>query len=175
MEVSGQLHALAILLQGKNPWYPLDRRLGGPWSQSGCGGEEKNSWPLPGLEPLIIHPVAQCYMSYSSSWSETERCFITIVFQFCFRICHQEGVELNRTRQHLVCAGDVNTSAGNINSVKKNTEALLDASRKVGIEVSTERTKYMVMSKNLKIKIYKIILLHIVLYRCETWYHTQRE
>jgi hypothetical protein len=29
--------------QGKSPWYPLDRRLGGPQSRSGCGGEEKNS------------------------------------------------------------------------------------------------------------------------------------
>jgi len=31
--------------QGKRPLYPLDRRLGGPQSQSGCGGEEKNYWP----------------------------------------------------------------------------------------------------------------------------------
>jgi hypothetical protein len=28
--------------QGKSPWYPLDRRLGGPQSRSGRGGEEKN-------------------------------------------------------------------------------------------------------------------------------------
>jgi hypothetical protein len=27
--------------QGKSPWYPLDRRLGGPQSQSGRFGEEK--------------------------------------------------------------------------------------------------------------------------------------
>jgi hypothetical protein len=27
--------------QGKSPWYPLDRRLGGPQSRSGRGGEEK--------------------------------------------------------------------------------------------------------------------------------------
>jgi hypothetical protein len=31
--------------QGKSPWYPLDRRLGGPQSRSGCGGEEKNPKP----------------------------------------------------------------------------------------------------------------------------------
>jgi hypothetical protein len=30
MEVSGQLHASTALPQGKDPWYPLDRRLGGP-------------------------------------------------------------------------------------------------------------------------------------------------
>jgi hypothetical protein len=28
--------------QGNSPWYPLDRRLGGPQSRSGRGGEEKN-------------------------------------------------------------------------------------------------------------------------------------
>jgi hypothetical protein len=37
--------------QGKSPWYPLDRRLGGNQSQSGCGGEEINSHLLSGLEP----------------------------------------------------------------------------------------------------------------------------
>jgi hypothetical protein len=37
--------------QGKSPWYPLDRRLGGPQSRSGRGGEEKNSQPPPGIEP----------------------------------------------------------------------------------------------------------------------------
>jgi hypothetical protein len=51
MEVSGQLHAPAVLPQGKNPRYPLDRTLGGPQSRSGRGGEEKNSQPPPGIEP----------------------------------------------------------------------------------------------------------------------------
>jgi hypothetical protein len=35
----------------KSPWYPLDRRLGGPQSCSGCGDEEKNSQPLLGIKP----------------------------------------------------------------------------------------------------------------------------
>jgi len=43
----------------------LDRRLGGPQSRSGHGGEEKNSQPLPGLEPPIIQPVAQNYTELS--------------------------------------------------------------------------------------------------------------
>jgi hypothetical protein len=43
MEVGGQLHTPAALLQGKSPWYPLDRRLGGPQSRSRRGGEKKNS------------------------------------------------------------------------------------------------------------------------------------
>jgi hypothetical protein len=37
--------------QRKSPGYPLDRRLGGPQSDSGRGGEEENFQPLPGLEP----------------------------------------------------------------------------------------------------------------------------
>jgi hypothetical protein len=37
--------------QGKSPEYPLDRRLGGPQSRSGHGGEEKNSQPPPWIEP----------------------------------------------------------------------------------------------------------------------------
>jgi hypothetical protein len=45
--------------QGKSPWYPLDSRLDGPQSRSESGGEEKNSQPLPGLEPPIIQLVVQ--------------------------------------------------------------------------------------------------------------------
>jgi hypothetical protein len=45
--------------QGKSCRYPSDRRLGRHQIRSGCGGEEKNSQPLPGLEPPIIQPVAQ--------------------------------------------------------------------------------------------------------------------
>jgi hypothetical protein len=51
MEVSGHIHTPAAIPQGKSPWYPLDRRLGGPQSRSGRGGEEKNSQPPPGIEP----------------------------------------------------------------------------------------------------------------------------
>jgi hypothetical protein len=37
--------------QGKSPWYPLDRRLGGPQSRSGRGGLGKNFQLSPGIEP----------------------------------------------------------------------------------------------------------------------------
>jgi hypothetical protein len=51
MEVSGQLHAPAALLQEKCRRYPLE--LGGPLSRYGHGDEDKNSQtPLPqGIEP----------------------------------------------------------------------------------------------------------------------------
>jgi hypothetical protein len=61
MEVIGQLYVPAALHPGKDPWYPLDRRLSGSQSRSRRGGEEKNSQPPPGLEPPIIQPVAQRY------------------------------------------------------------------------------------------------------------------
>jgi hypothetical protein len=53
--------------QGKGPWYPLDKRLGGPQSRSGLSGEEKNSQPLPELEPPTIQPIAQRYTT-ELSW-----------------------------------------------------------------------------------------------------------
>jgi hypothetical protein len=39
----------------------LYRRLGGPQRWSRHDGEEKNSQPLPGIEPSIIQPVDQRY------------------------------------------------------------------------------------------------------------------
>jgi hypothetical protein len=51
MEVSDKFHALVVLPQGKNPKYPLDRRLFGPQNRSGHGVEEKNSQAPPGIEP----------------------------------------------------------------------------------------------------------------------------
>jgi hypothetical protein len=127
-----------------------------------------------------------------------------------------------------------------IDTIKRNTEALLDASKEVDLEVNPEKTKYMLMSRsqkigqknsikianssfedvakfkylettltdkncmheeiksrlntgnacyhsvqgllssrllfrNLKIKIYKTIILPAVLYGCETWFLTIRE
>jgi hypothetical protein len=43
--------ARPLYSQGKSAWYPLDRRLGGPQSRAGLGGEEKNSQLLPGIVP----------------------------------------------------------------------------------------------------------------------------
>jgi len=51
MEVTGQLHTPAALTPGQSPWYPLDRRLCGPQSSSGHGGEEKISQSPPAIEP----------------------------------------------------------------------------------------------------------------------------
>jgi hypothetical protein len=56
----------------------------------------------------------------------------------------QEGLKLNGTHQ-LVAYADDNIVGENIDTIQKNTEALLDAGKEVGLEVNSEKTKYMLM------------------------------
>jgi hypothetical protein len=60
---------------------------------------------------------------------------------------NQVGLKLNGTRQLLVYADNVNLLGDNIDTTKKNT-ALIDASKEVGLEVNTEKTKYMLLSRH---------------------------
>jgi hypothetical protein len=46
----------------------------------------------------------------------------------------QVGLKLNRTHQLQAYSDDVNLLRDNIDTIKKNTETLIDASREVGLE-----------------------------------------
>jgi hypothetical protein len=50
-------------------------------------------------------------------------------------------LKLNETRKVLFYADDVNLLGDNISTIKKNTQTLIDAIRKVGLEVNTEKSK----------------------------------
>jgi hypothetical protein len=68
----------------------------------------------------------------------------------------QEGLKLNGTHQLLAYADAVNILGENIYTIQKNTEAILDAGKEVGLEVNSEKTKYILMSRNKAGKNYSI-------------------
>jgi hypothetical protein len=153
---------------------------------------------------------------------------------------NQDGLKLNGMQKLLAYVDDVNILGGSVHTIKKNAEALVVATKEIGLEVNTDKTKYMVitwdrnagrghgvkidnssiervdkfkyleatltdqnsiqeeiknrlklgnacyhsvqntlssrlLSKNLKIKIYRTIILPVVLYGCGTWLLTMRE
>jgi hypothetical protein len=153
---------------------------------------------------------------------------------------NQVGLKRNGTHQLLSDSDNVNLLGDGIDTIKKNTKTLMDASKEVGREINVQKTKYMLLprdqnvgrnldiktanrlfgnvsqfkylgttvtnqnliqeeikrrlnsgnacyhsvqnllcfcllSENVKIAIYKIIILPVVLYGCETWSVTLKE
>jgi uncharacterized protein YabE (DUF348 family) len=62
------------------------------------------------------------------------------------------GMKLNGTTHQLLAYGDdVNLLGDNIDTLKRNTETLIDTSREVGLEINVEKTKYMLLSHHQKV------------------------
>jgi len=57
-------------------------------------------------------------------------------------------LKLNGTHQLLAYADDVNILGGSIHTLTENAEALVAATREIGMEVSADKTKYMAKSRD---------------------------
>jgi len=61
---------------------------------------------------------------------------------------NQDDLKLNGTHQVLVYADDVNTLGRSICTTEINIQALVVASKEIGLEVNADKTKYMVISRD---------------------------
>ena len=72
-----------------------------------------------------------------------------LLFNFALRYAirrvqvNQDGLKLNGTHQLLAYADDINVLGGSVDPVKKNSEALVVATKEIGLEVNAHKSKYM--------------------------------
>jgi len=57
-------------------------------------------------------------------------------------------LKLNGTHQLLVCVDYANIWGGSVHAIKEKAKALLVADKDIGLEVNTDKTKYVVMSRD---------------------------
>jgi len=57
-------------------------------------------------------------------------------------------VQVNGTHQLLAYADDVNRLRGSVHTIKEDAEALIVASKEIGLKVNVDQTKYMFMSRD---------------------------
>jgi len=61
---------------------------------------------------------------------------------------NQDCLKLNGTHRLLVYADDTNKKDRSVYTIKKNAGALVVASKKTGLEINADKTKYMVTSQD---------------------------
>jgi len=60
---------------------------------------------------------------------------------------NQDNLKLKDTHNLVVYADDINILSGFLHTMNKNTEALVVASKKTGLQVNADKTKYFVRSR----------------------------
>jgi len=61
---------------------------------------------------------------------------------------NQDGLKVNGTHQLLAYADDVNILGGSEHTVKKNAEALVAATKEIGLGINVHKTKYMIVLRD---------------------------
>jgi hypothetical protein len=61
---------------------------------------------------------------------------------------NQDGLKLNGTYQLIIHAHGTNITGGSIHIIRENKEALVIASKEIGLEVNADKIKYMVKSQD---------------------------
>jgi hypothetical protein len=61
---------------------------------------------------------------------------------------NQVGLKLNGTNQLLAYTDDVNLLGDNIDTIRKNKETLIDASKEVGLEINVKKSKHKLLSRH---------------------------
>jgi hypothetical protein len=56
------------------------------------------------------------------------------------------GPKLNRTHEFLPYTDNANSLRDNIDTIKENTEILVDASKEIGLEINVKKSKFMLLS-----------------------------
>ena len=77
-----------------------------------------------------------------------------LLFNFAFGYAirrdkvNRDGLKLNGTHQLLTYTDDVNILGESVQTVRKNAETLVAATKDTGLEVNPDKTKYMIMSRD---------------------------
>jgi len=61
---------------------------------------------------------------------------------------YQDGLKLDGTHHYLAYADNVNKLGGRVQRVKENAEALVVATKEIGLEVNADKKNYMIMSRD---------------------------
>ena len=100
-------------------------------------------------------------------WFETRRCFIDTAFELCFGMYHSPFERVDQFRY-------LGTTLKNQNSIQKEIKSRLKSGNACYHSVQNLLSSSL-LSKNIKINMYRNVILPVVLYGCETWSLTLRE